>query len=70
MLQVTAVLVALPTGAVNCWLAPRITLGLAGETPTLTAGMLNVMDIVLLGSACETALTVAVSGVVQVAGAV
>jgi hypothetical protein len=69
-LHVTAWLVALATAAVNGCVAPPIRLAVDGVTETATAGMLNVMDIVLLGSACETAVTIAVAGVVSVAGAV
>ena len=66
--QVTAVLTALPTVAVNCWLAPRMTVGVVGEIPMVTAGMLKEIDFVLLGSACDAARTVTVAGVVSVPG--
>lgn len=60
----------MPTGALNCRVAPRITVGLPGATVMLTAGMLNVMVFDLVGSACDAALTETVAGVVRVAGAV
>src|SRR5512147_159747 len=70
MLQVTAVFVAFPTEAANCCDAPRITMGVVGVTVTVTAGMVTVAVPDLEESCWETAVTVAVAGVVSVAGAV
>ena len=60
---------ALVTVAMNCCVAPRMTVAVLGKTATVTAGMLNVIVMDLLGSACETALTEAVAGVASMPGA-
>jgi len=60
----------LVTVAVNCCVAPRITLDTLGETATATAGMLMVAVPDLVLSACDVAVTVTEAGVVKVDGAV
>jgi hypothetical protein len=72
VLQVTAVFVVPLTFAVNCWVAPRITVGAAGVTLKVTTGAVTVMVAVsdLLVSSTEVAFTVTVAGFGTVSGAV
>ena len=51
-------------------LAPRITLGVPGETVAETAGIVTVAEADLVVSACAVAFTVTDAGVVKLAGAV
>ena len=60
----------MPTVAVNCWVAPRITLGVPGETVAETAGIVIVAEADLVVSACAVAFTVTDDGVLKLAGAV
>ncbi len=71
--HVTAVLEAFCTVAVNCWVAPRATLAVEGDTLTVIAGgtvTVTEAEADLEESACETAATVTVAGVGTDAGAV
>ncbi len=72
VLQVTAVLVVPWTVAVNCCVAPRITVAVAGVTVTVTTGAVMVIVAVsdLVGSSFEVAVTVTVGGLGTVSGAV
>lgn len=72
VLQVTAVFVVPLTVALNCCVAPRITVGVAGVTLTLTTGAVMVMVAVsdLVGSSRDVAFTVTVAGFGTVSGAV
>jgi hypothetical protein len=71
--HVTAVFAEFATVAVNCCVPFTATLGVFGETVTVTAGgAVTVTDAVplLVLSACETAVTVTVAGAGTDAGAV
>jgi hypothetical protein len=69
-LHVTVLFVALVTVAVNDWLPPPFRLTFNGATGTATAGIVTVVPADFVGSATEVATTVALEGVVSVAGAV
>jgi hypothetical protein len=62
--------VALLTVAVNCWVAPRITLGALGEMTAATAGIVTVAEADLVLSACAVARIVTDDGVLRLVGAV
>ena len=72
VVQVTALLVVPFTVAVNCCVAPRITVGVAGVTLTVTTGAVMVMVAVsdLVASSRDVAFTLTVAGFGTVSGAV
>ena len=69
-LQVTPVLVALVTVALNFRDVPAFSVGVPGDTATETAGIVSVVETALDGSAFGVALIVTLCGVARLSGAV